>query len=146
MNFEQLFSLASTIAMIGWLILLFMPRRWSWLNLFPSTVIPMLLSIGYSLLIGRYFFFVEGGFNTLANVQLLFTTEALALAGWVHFLAFDLLIGAYIAKKSDQLGLSRLIQAPILLSTFMFGPFGYLLFLFTKSLTQGIKHKSVTAS
>jgi len=146
MNFELFFSIASSLAMIGWLILLLLPRRWRWLNWIPSLVIPAILSIGYILLISRYFFFTEGGFDTLANVQLLFTSPALALAGWVHFLAFDLLIGAYIAKKSDQLGLSRLIQAPILLSTFMFGPFGYLLFLITKSITQSIKNKSVTAS
>lgn len=125
---EALFSFFSTLAMIGWLILIVLPRRWSWLNTLPALWIPLSLSAGYSLLIGLYFFQAEGGFDTLQNVQQLFTNPMAALAGWVHFLAFDLLIGCWIARTADKLSLSRLIQAPILLATFMFGPFGYLLF------------------
>ena len=68
----------------------------------------------------------------MANVQLLFTSPMAALAGWVHYLAFDLFVGCWIARKSDELNISRLIQAPILLATFMFGPFGYLLFMLLK--------------
>lgn len=130
---EALFSLFSTLAMIGWVILIFLPRRWSWLNQFPALWIPLFLSLGYSLLIGLYFFQTEGGFDTLANVQQLFTAPMAALAGWVHYLAFDLLIGSRIAHKADELHVSRLIQVPILLATFMFGPLGYLLFILLES-------------
>ena len=129
MSFEQLFSSASTLAMLGWVVLVFLPRRWRWLNAIPSVLIPLILSVLYSFLIARYFFSAEGGFDSLANVQRLFTYPAAALAGWVHYLAFDLFIGGVIAKQADETGLSRLIQAPILLLTFMFGPFGYLLFM-----------------
>jgi len=109
---EILFSLFSTVAMVGWLILIILPRRWSWLNQIPA----------------------------LANVQLLFTNPMATLAGWVHYLAFDLFVGGWIAKKADELHISRLIQAPILLATFMFGPLGYLLFMLLKgSNTLGLK-------
>ena len=137
---EVLFSLFSTVAMVGWLILIILPRRWSWLNQIPALWIPLGLSLGYSLLIGLYFFQAEGGFDTLANVQLLFTNPMATLAGWVHYLAFDLFVGGWIAKKADELHISRLIQAPILLTTFMFGPLGYLLFMLLKgSNTLGLK-------
>ena len=139
MSFEQLFSLASTLAMLGWVILIFLPRSWKWLNLMPSLIIPLILSLVYSLLIARYFFSAEGGFDSLANVQKLFTFPAAALAGWVHYLAFDLFVGGIVAKQADEVGLSRLIQAPILLLTFMFGPFGYLLFMLTKMAMQRFK-------
>ncbi len=132
MSFEQLFSSASTLAMLGWVILVFLPRRWISLNRVPALFIPIILSVVYSYLIARYFFSAEGGFDSLANVQQLFTSSGAALAGWVHYLAFDLFIGGLIAKKADEIGLSRLIQAPILLLTFMFGPFGYLLFMMVK--------------
>lgn len=135
MHPEALFSLFSTLAMLGWLILIFFPRHWTWLNRFPALWIPLFLSLGYSLLIGLHFFQAEGGFDTLANVQQLFTHPMAALAGWVHYLAFDLLIGSLIARKADQLRISRLIQAPILLATFMFGPLGYLLFTLLRSST-----------
>ena len=133
MSFEQLFSSASTLAMLGWFILIFLPRDWKWLNPIASMLIPLTLSALYSFLIARYFFSAEGGFDTLANVQQLFTYPAVALAGWVHYLAFDLFMGGVIAKQADEIGLSRLIQAPTLLLTFMFGPFGYLLFMLIKA-------------
>ena len=139
MSFEQLFSSASTLAMLGWIILVFLPRRWKWLNRIPAYFIPMVLSVLYSFLIARYFFSAEGGFDTLVNVQQLFTYPGAALAGWVHYLAFDLFIGGLIAKQSDEIGLSRIIQVPILLLTFMFGPFGYLLFAAIKPVMQRFK-------
>jgi hypothetical protein len=142
MPFEQLFSSASTLAMLGWFILVFLPRGWKWLNPIASMLIPLILSVLYSFLIARYFFSAEGGFDTLANVQQLFTYPAVALAGWVHYLAFDLFVGGVIAKQADQIGLSRLIQAPILLLTFMFGPFGYLLFMLIKAAM--LRFKSTT--
>ncbi len=133
MSFEQLFSSASTLAMLGWFIIVFLPRGWKWLTPIASMLIPIILSVLYSFLIARYFFSAEGGFDTLANVQQLFTYPAVALAGWVHYLAFDLFVGGVITKQADEIGLSRLIQAPILLLTFMFGPFGYLLFIHIKA-------------
>lgn len=112
MSFEHLFSSASTLAMLGWVILIFLPRSWKWSNAIPSVFIPLVLSVLYSFLIARYFFSAEGGFDSLANVQQLFTYPAAALAGWVHYLAFDLFIGGVIAKQADEVGLSRLLQAP----------------------------------
>jgi len=101
--------------------------------------IPLILSIVYSFLIARYFFSAEGGFDTLTNVQQLFTHPSAALAGWVHYLAFDLFVGGVIAKQADDIGLSRLIQAPILAATFIFGPFGYLLFMIVKPIIVRFK-------
>jgi len=141
MSLEQLFSSASILAMLGWVILLFLPRRWEWLNRIPALFIPIILSVLYTFLIARYFFSTDGGFDTLANVQQLFTNPAAALAGWVHYLAFDLFIGAIIAKKSDEIGLSRLIQVPILILAFMFGPIGFLIFSIMKPVIQRYRSK-----
>ncbi|MFT5502572.1 MAG: hypothetical protein ACI8XC_000277 [Gammaproteobacteria bacterium] len=145
MYFEQLFSSASTLAMLGWVILIFLPRRWEWLNRAPALFFPIILSAVYSILIARYFFSAEGGFDTLSNVQQLFTYPGAALAGWIHYLAFDLFIGGMIAKQADEVGLSRLIQAPILSLTFMFGPLGYLLFAVIKPVMLRFKLKALNA-
>lgn len=61
----------------------------------------------------------------------------------MHYLAFDLFIGGVVAKQADEVGLSRLIQAPILLLTFMFGPFGYLLFMVIKPVMRQFKSKEM---
>ena len=141
MHAETLFSLFSTLAMVGWFILMLLPRRWPWLNHVPALWIPLALALGYSVLVGLYFFQADGGFDSLQNVQRLFTYPMAALAGWVHYLAFDLLLGCWIARKADAINISRLIQAPILLATFMFGPLGYLLFMVLKGMnTLGLKN------
>ena len=128
-NLEASFSHAGLIAMIGWAILIFGPRRWPWLSAFPTYVFPAVLSLGYAILILRHFGTAEGGYNTLADVAKLVSNDHVLLAGWVHYLAFDLFIGAWISRQADDASISRLVQAPILVTTFMCGPFGLLLFL-----------------
>lgn len=124
---EALFGHAGTIAMTGWAILLLAPRRWSWLNAVPAIILPALLSALYTILILRHFASAGGGYDTLANVRILLSGEWMLLAGWVHFLAFDLFAGAWMARRMDEVGLNRLIQAPILLLILFFGPAGLLI-------------------
>ena len=122
----QLFDLANIVALPGWAILIFAPRRWPWLNLLPAVVIPLLLSVLYTGLVLRYFAEAGGGYSTLAAVKTLFLSDEILLAGWAHYLAFDLMIGALMAVRLDKLGASRLVQAPVLISVFLFGPVGVL--------------------
>jgi Domain of unknown function (DUF4281) len=75
---------------------------------------------------------VDGGFGSFTEIKTLFQSDYMLAAGWIHYLAFDLFVGTWIAKRSDEIGLSRLIQAPILGLTFMFGPAGYALFVLTR--------------
>ena len=49
----------------------------------------------------------EGGFDTLANVQLLFTQSEIAMAGWLHYLAFDLFMGAWIVREARKAEISN---------------------------------------
>lgn len=116
--------------MLGWLILIFLPRRWKQLGWIPQFVIPFGLSMLYVTLVLTSFGTIEGGgFGSLEQVKILFANDMALLGGWVHYLAFDLFIGAWIARKADEISMSRILQAPILLSTFMLGPLGLLLFL-----------------
>ncbi|MEQ8443306.1 MAG: ABA4-like family protein [Alphaproteobacteria bacterium] len=128
-GWETWFSHAGMVAMAGWAVLALAPRRWPLLNAVPAVIAPAILSIGYAVLILRYFWTVDGGFDSLASVAMLFQSEPLLLAGWIHYLAFDLFIGAWIARKCDAAQISRLIQVPILFATFMFGPIGLLIYM-----------------
>ena len=96
-------------------------------------VFPFGLSVLYTVLIAAFFLKAEGGFDTLTNVQKLFTFPWAALAGWVHYLAFDLFIGAVIARDIMKLGISRLFLIVLLPLTFMFGPIGYFAFVILRS-------------
>ena len=128
MPFQAVFSVVNSVALLCWIALVFLPR-WPALRTAIQVVVVGGLCTLYAVLIAVYFFRVDGGgFFSLAAVQRLFESPPVALAGWVHYLAFDLFVGLWIARRSDAIGLSRWLQAPILAVTFMFGPIGLLLF------------------
>ena len=127
---DQWFGYAGQAAMLGWVILIFGPRRWPILTMIPRYIIPLALSLLYSGLAMAHLFTVEGGgFGSLDQVAALMGKREMLLAGWVHYLAFDLFIGGWIAIEADRIGINRVIQAPILLATFMAGPLGLATFL-----------------
>lgn len=135
MDFETLFSAAGVIAMAGWLALLASPWMPQWSDRIAGFAVPLALAIGYTALL----LFVpsqnEGGFGSLADVMQLFSSPAAMLAGWVHFLAFDLFVGAWICRKARQEGIQFWMVIPCLPVTFLFGPAGFFLF----SLIRGLK-------
>ncbi|MDA4845136.1 ABA4-like family protein [Hoeflea poritis] len=132
MNPEAYFSLAGIAAMAGWVMLILGPRRFAWFNFIPCWLIPGAISALYSVLVLTWFSSAEGGFDSLASVAALFENDWALLAGWVHFLAFDLFVGAVMAARMDYAGVGRLVQAPILTTTFMLGPLGFLLAAMTE--------------
>lgn len=129
---EALFSYASTAAMAGWALLILGPRRFDWFNAIALWVIPAGLSTVYGLIVLSRFAGVGGGFDSLASVATLMADDWALLGGWVHFLAFDLFVGAVMAGRMDRVGMSRVVQGPILLAIFMFGPFGFFIAAFTE--------------
>ena len=133
---DQLFGLANMVALPGWAILIFAPRRWPALHLLPAVVIPLLLSVLYTGLVLRYFAEAGGGYSTLTEVKTLFLSDNVLLAGWAHYLAFDMMIGAAMAARLDRAGVQRLIQGPILIGIFIFGPVGVLLTLITEGVLR----------
>ena len=58
----------------------------------------------------------------------LFTMPEIALAGWIHYLAFDLLVGAWEVRTARREGIAFLLVLPCLALTFLFGPAGFLAF------------------
>ncbi len=132
----QLFSWCNLFALVGWLLLIVAPR-WRWTErLVVSGLWSVLLSVVYLLLMARYLPGAEGGFGSIADVRQLFTVDALLLAGWVHYLAFDLFLGAVEVRQAKPLGIPHLVIVPILVLTFLLGPIGLLLFFIVKSVRQ----------
>lgn len=132
MTAAQAFGIANPFALLGWIVLIgaILLGRPFWRDTVAGFLWPLVLSVGYvtALSIG----FVSGGsggnFSSLAGARQLFTSDWALLAGWVHYLAFDLFVGAWIAGETERRGLTRLILIPVLPLTFLFGPAGFLLF------------------
>lgn len=125
---EQLFQYTGPLAMLGWLALALAPLAPRLADLAAAMVIPALLSVAYSALILVHWSDAPGGFDSLAGVMALFTDPAVALAGWLQYLAFDLFVGAWITRTARAEGIPHLLVLPCLVLTFVFGPAGFLAF------------------
>lgn len=123
-----LFGASGPVAMLGWLALAALPRRLAWRRTLAGTVAPLLLAVAYAGLIAAGWSRAEGGFDTFEAVKELFTSDLALLAGWLHYLAFDLLIGCHIDERAERAGIPRLAVVPAFVLTFLFGPAGWLLF------------------
>jgi hypothetical protein len=128
MTADQLFSILNLMTMAAWLLLVFLPRvRWT-ATVLP-VVVPLLLSVIYVVLATATLPWSEGGFSSLVGVRTLFDNPWALLAGWTHYLAFDLLIGGWEVRDAQQRGIPHLVIVPALVLTFLLGPAGFLLYL-----------------
>lgn len=141
MLWQSLFSFTNLVALTAWALLILGPRR----SLAYSAILYAgvgLLCLTYAvllvLLVGKV---VDPGaiagaaapFDysdySIGGLRKLFMTDAGIVVGWTHYLAFDLFVGLWISRDADHKGFSRLVQAPILLLTFLAGPVGLFLWL-----------------
>ena len=128
MTAEQLFSLVNMLALAAWLLLILLPRQlWveRWL---AGRGVPAVLAAVYVGLIAAHWGGSDGGFSTLGAVARLFANPWLLLAGWVHYLCFDLLVGCMLVRDARERRVAHLLLVPCLLLTFLFGPAGWLLY------------------
>ena len=135
---NALFTATNLLAIVGWLLLAAAPRK--------PAVRSLIMYLGVALLCLTYTvlfaLFLSGsvdpvrvagagepGFGSIPGVRALFASDGGVVIGWTHYLAFDLFTGMWIASDADNKGFGRLIQVPVLLTTFMAGPVGLLAWL-----------------
>ncbi|WP_114752567.1 ABA4-like family protein [Pleomorphovibrio marinus] len=136
MELETAFTLANSVALISWVLLfVFYPRPWVYRVLF--SVILVFLALFYLIyVIPGLITGGEGDFNSLAGVKSLFDNDEAVLAGWIHYLAFDLFTGMWITQDAFKRGFGRWLILPCLLFTFMLGPTGLLLYFLYRVVKQ----------
>src|SRR5688500_8819251 len=109
MSPEQLFLIANAIAGVSWILLAVLPRhRWV-TEVVTGRVVPAIFAAVYAILIGSTFGSLEGGFSTLGGVAALFANRWMLLAGWLHYLAFDLLIGTWEVRDAQRRSIPRIV-------------------------------------
>ena len=84
--------------------------------------------------IGFGFAAPEAGFS-LQGVQALFDHPNGVLIGWSHYLAFDLFVGAWIGRDALRRGVPHWQTVPCLLGSYIFGPFGLVLYALIRLFT-----------
>ncbi len=130
MSPEDLFKIANLFALVGWVLLVAgVATDRPWLrDRLAGLYWPLAICVGYAAAIVAGWRASEGGFSSLTGVRQLFADDWLLLAGWMHYLAFDLFVAAWIAADTERVGLSRLVLIPVLPLSFLLGPAGFLLF------------------
>jgi hypothetical protein len=126
MSADTLFSFANYAVLLAWL-LLFLAPRWEWTQrIVHAFWIPLALAFAYGIaLVNGMGQTPEGGdFFSLSGVMLLFTSPWAALAGWLHYLAFDLFVGAWEVRDAGRRGLPHAWVCVCLFFTLMLGPLG----------------------
>ncbi len=129
MTAEQLFSIANLVSVACWIVLAAFPNRRAVTDTLTGKAVPALFAAAYIAIVVVVFPGAEGSFSTLAGVSGLFADPWLLLAGWLHYLAFDLLIGTWEARDSVERGVPRWVLVPCLFLTLMFGPTGWLVYM-----------------
>jgi hypothetical protein len=132
---ESLFAIANSVALAGWLLLALAPG-WRWTeHLVRSGAWSLALSVAYlALIVIGLTSGAEGGFGSLREVRTFFANDIVLLAGWIHYLAFDLYVGAVTTRIARRENIPHVSMLPVLFLTFMFGPIGLLAFWVARSM------------
>lgn len=141
---DQVFSLANPLALLAWLALIIFPRRKLVTDIVIGVAVPALFASVYVAILVAKWGTSAGGFSSLQAVSTLFANPWLLLAGWIHYLAFDLLIGRWEVLDAREHAIPHLAVVPCLLLTFMFGPAGWLAYTLVRfSVSRGARAPSL---
>jgi hypothetical protein len=130
MTAETFFQATNTLALAAWIALVLFADRKLVTGVLCAVVVPAVLALAYASVISWKLGTngpPAGDVMTLAGLREVFTDDWVFAAAWTHYLAFDMVVGAWIARDSVRLGLPWLLRAVALVLTFLAGPAGFLL-------------------
>lgn len=132
MTTEFLFSIFNWGILPFWLLLVVLPHWRGTQLLVHSIAIPLALGVSYAWFLTQGWGTEGASFSSLAGVMAFFADPNAALAAWIHFLVFDLFIGAWEVRDARRRGISHWFVVPCLFFTLMAGPIGLLAYLLVR--------------
>jgi hypothetical protein len=140
---EQFFRITNTVALLGWIALLLFPGRKRISGLLCAVILPAGLAGAYAAVIlwkiateGRS----QGDLTTIEGLRTAFGDDWVFAAAWTHYLVFDMVVGAWIARDAVRLGIPWPVRTASLLLTFLLGPIGFL----THLVARGLGARTIT--
>ena len=131
----EVFSVVNVLPLPIWAVWILAPRSGLARALARSFVPWIVLAAIYAAALGIALTSDTGGsFTSLAGVMAFFDSPWGALAGWVHYLCFDLFVGRWIVNDAPEGG--HRLAVPLFL-TLMVGPVGLLTYLGGRSFFRG---------
>ena len=139
MSLETLFRFASYSVVPFWLLLIFAPR-WAWTGrLVHGPVLLLLLTPIYAYMLFGYGAAPEGmDLRSLYGLMVGFSAPPIAVAGWIHYLIFDLFVGAWETRDAQRRGVPHLLVIPCLIATLVVGPIGLLFYVLVRFFHQRV--------
>ena len=133
MPLEMLFKAANYAVIPFWLLLVLAPR-WRWTQrLVHGPVVVLLLTPIYAFMLFGYAPPPKDmNFQTLYGVMVGFSAPHIVVAGWIHYLIFDLFVGAWEVRDAQRRGVSHWLVVPCLIATLLVGPVGLLLYVLVR--------------
>lgn len=133
---QTFFQVTNTVALVAWIALVAAPGRRSVSGLLCAILVPGSLACGYVAVIGWQL--AAGGplpedLATIDGLQQLFSDDWAFAAAWTHYLAFDMVVGAWIARDAVRLGIPWPLRSLALVLTFLAGPAGFLVHLIARA-------------
>ncbi|WP_288424646.1 ABA4-like family protein [uncultured Spirosoma sp.] len=136
MSPETVFQFANTLVLPQWLLMVVAPRwsvtRW----LMDTYLVPVCLAVIYVIYLFSGGPVDFGSFGSLAGLKLLFANggDGVMLAGWVHYLAFDLVAGSVVLRDAQARQIPHWLIIVPLFFCFMLGPVGLLLYWLIRTI------------
>jgi hypothetical protein len=140
MTHDLIYTLINLSIVPFWLLLAFAPRWRFSQALVHTALVPLLMGGFYALYLSMGLFGGSpqgGGFDSLESLQRLFQYKPAMMAGWAHYLVFDLFIGAWIVRDAQRRRIGHGWIMPILFFSLMAGPIGLLLYMLLRGLRTG---------
>jgi hypothetical protein len=136
---EQFFQFTNTLALLAWIALVLFPGKKLVSSVLCAVVVPGLLALAYASVIGWKLATngpPPGDVMTLAGLREIFRDDWVFAAAWTHYLAFDMVVGAWIARDSVSLGMPWLLRTVALVLTFLAGPIGFLVHVIGRAVLR----------
>jgi len=135
---DVVFVACNVVALAGWVPLVCFPRARATAHvartMAPALVIAAIYGVlvVVTLVVGGS----DGDFFSLDGVARLFDHRTVLLAGWIHYLAFDLVVGCWMWRRARELGIRHAHLVPCLLLTLWVGPVGLVAFTIVRAASR----------
>ena len=130
MDPAQIFQVVNLLPMPIWLLWMAAPTsqasRTVARSVWPWAILAMAYLVFIAVAVRESGGLDPRAFGSLEGVMRLFDSRWATLAGWTHYLCFDLFVARWIMNDAPDAGYWL---TPILFLTLMFGPVGLLLYL-----------------
>lgn len=130
MDVELLFKIVNASVLPAWFLLVVLPHSFITRAIVHSYLYPFVLGVVYAaIIIPGMFSDGGGGMDSVAHLQIGFQNGLILVGAWIHYLIFDLFIGAWQVRDARKIGIPHWQIVPALVATLFLGPVGLMLYL-----------------